>query len=116
VDRATTRTFATGLVVVIAVVGVAVLAAGAATDPAPRSEQVVGVVVDVQSEGLDRVSTFTVRPLDGRLVELSIGILENGTEFPPGHLAEHQVTSKPVRVWYREEGGLLVAFRIEDAG
>lgn len=106
-----------GLVVAIAVLGVvAVLAAGAAKDPEPRSEQVVGVVVDVQSEGLDRVSTFTVRPLDGRLVELSIGVLENGTEFPPGHLAEHQVTSRPVRVWYREEGGLLVAFRIEDAG
>ena len=116
-DRSTRRVF--GLVLLGLVIGVgiaAVLASGAARDPgAPRGDQAVGVIVDVQSEGLDRVSAFTLRPLDGKLIEFSIGVLENGTEFPPGHLPEHQATSTAVRVWYREEAGLLVAFRLEDA-
>jgi hypothetical protein len=117
VDRATTRVFAIALFVLVIVVGsAAALASGSAPDPeAPQGDQAVGVVVDVQSEGLDRVSTFTLRPSDGKLLEFSIGVLENGTEFPPGHLAEHKATSALVRVWYREQDGVLVAFRIEDA-
>ena len=44
-----------------------------------------------------------------------LGDLENGTEFPPGHLVEHQATAQPVRVWYRTENGARVAVRLEDA-
>ena len=51
----------------------------------------------------------------GASVEFEIGDLENGAEFPPGHLVEHQATAQPVRVWYRTEGDAKVAVRLEDA-
>jgi len=83
--------------------------------PAPASP-VEGVVVAVDSAGLDRVSGFTVRLADGAEVPFTIGRLENGTEFPPGLLTEHVVSAEPVRVFFRPEGGGLVVYRIEDAG
>ena len=43
-----------------------------------------------------------------------IGILENGAQFPPGHLAEHMANASPVRVFFRDEGGQLVVYRLED--
>ena len=36
-------------------------------------------------------------------------------QFPPGHLAEHQATAAPVRVWYRMRGDERYALRLEDA-
>jgi hypothetical protein len=77
---------------------------------------VEGVVVAVDSAGLDKVSGFTVRLADGTEVPFTIGTLENGVEFPPGHLTEHVVSAEPVRVLFRPEGGALVVYRIEDAG
>ena len=58
---------------------------------------------------------FAIRTQDGRTVQFRVGQLENGAQFPPGHLGEHQATSVPVRVTYRDEGGELVAIRLEDA-
>jgi len=77
---------------------------------------VVGVVLKVDSAGLDKVSGFTLRTDAGQTLVLSIGVLENGAQFPPGHLAEHLATAAPVRVWFRDENGTLVVYRIEDAG
>ncbi|HYM84850.1 MAG TPA: hypothetical protein VEY67_11940 [Candidatus Dormibacteraeota bacterium] len=77
---------------------------------------VVGVVTKVDSAGLDKVSGFTLRTQDGQVLVVAIGVLENGAQFPPGHLAEHLATAAPVRVWFRDEGARLVAYRIEDAG
>ena len=77
---------------------------------------VVGVVLKVDSAGLDKVSGFTLRTDAGQTLPLSIGILENGAQFPPGHLAEHLATATPVRVWFRDESGKLIVYRIEDAG
>ncbi len=53
---------------------------------------------------------------DNVLVDFGLEELRNGTEFPPGHLAEHQVTAEPVRVFYRDEGGTLQAIWVDDAG
>ena len=39
-----------------------------------------------------------------------------GESFACLHLGEHLASSEPVRVWFREESGELVAYRIEDAG
>ena len=50
------------------------------------------------------------------MVEFRLGELENGDEFPPGHLAEHQATAEPVVVYYRMEGNERFAVRLEDAG
>ena len=81
--------------------------------PMPRTE--VGIVVFVDSVSLTDVRGFAIRTADARTVQFRVGQFENGAEFPPGHLGEHQATSQPVRVTYREEGGELVAIRIEDA-
>ncbi len=88
-----------------------------ATDrPAFPDSPLVGVVTSVDSSGLASVSGFTLRTGDGRTFEIRIGTLENGAEFPPGHLSEHIATAEPVKVSFRVDGTELVAYRIEDAG
>ena len=116
-DRRTFRLFALTLAVVVIVVAVAAtLAGGTAVDPeAPQGEQVVGVVTAIESEGLTDVRSFALRTQDGRDLDFRIGRLENGAEFPPGHLGEHQTLRTLIRVWYRTDGPDLVACRLEDA-
>jgi hypothetical protein len=117
-DRRTRNLFALVLVAVIAATGGAAVllsgtgvgAGGSATSPSA-----VGVIVGVKSEGLDKVREFSLRTQDGATVAFTIGSLENGAVFPPGHLVEHQATAQPVKVWYRSEGGTRIAIRIEDA-
>jgi hypothetical protein len=81
----------------------------------PRSRTEVGVVTAIDAAGLTDVRSFTIRTADARTVTFRVGVLENRTEFPPGHLIEHEATSQPVRVWFHSEGDVLVATRIEDA-
>jgi hypothetical protein len=110
--------FVLALVAVIAVAGGAVffLSGGQAraSDPPAGTVAVVGVVVSVDSGGLTDVRGFTLRTTDGQLLTFGLTDLENGVEFPPGHLAEHQLTASPVRVWYRA-GEPPQAIRLEDA-
>jgi hypothetical protein len=75
-----------------------------------------GIVVAIDSAGLDQVRGFTLRTNSGTTVEFAIGTLESGDEFPPGHLKEHQATAAPVLVFFRPDGANLVVYRIEDAG
>jgi hypothetical protein len=84
--------------------------------PIVPESPVAGIVVAVDSVGLDQVKGFTLRTNDGETIDFTLGTLENGTEFPPGHLKEHQTTASPVLVFFREENGALVVYRIEDAG
>ena len=118
-DRRTRNLFAFALVFVIAATGgAAVLLGGAGGNPdggSANTPSVSGVIVGVDSEGLDKVRGFSVRTADGTTVAFIIGRLENGVTFPPGHLVEHQATAQPVRVWYRTEGETRVAIRLEDA-
>ena len=83
--------------------------------PVPDSP-VAGIVVDVTSAGLSQVTGFTLRTNSGETIQFMIGTLENGDEFPPGHLKEHQAAASPVLVFFREANGQLVVYRIEDAG
>jgi hypothetical protein len=117
VDPRTRRLFAVVLVALVIVVGaVATLAGGTVRDPdAPDGDGAVGIVVGLDSAGLTDVRGFTLRTDDGRDLVFRIGTLENGAEFPPGHLGEHQAFATRIRVWYRSVGDLLVAFRLEDA-
>jgi hypothetical protein len=117
VDRGTFRLFVAVLVVlVVAVAAAATIFGGTAGDPeAPQGEQAVGIVTAIDSSGLTAVHGFTLRTQDGTDFDFTIGTLENGAEFPPGHLAEHQALGSPVRVWYRTDGDTRVAFRLEDA-
>ena len=84
--------------------------------PVFPASPVEGVVVAVDSAGLDRVRSFELRTTTG-VTRFEIGTLENPTEFPPAHLAEHQASSSPVRVYFRVEAGgySAVAYRLEDA-
>lgn len=121
VDRRTRNIFALLLVVVVAVTGGAALLLSDTSIPddpegPPQTTFVEGVVVAVDSAGLGDVRGFTLRRVGGEMIEFRLGELENPTEFPPGHLAEHQATAVPVRVWYRMEGAELYAVRLEDAG
>ena len=85
-----------------------------AVSPAPSDlASVDGVIVGVEGEGLGNVRSFDLRLADGTVRVFTLEALENGTTFPPGHLAEHQVSAQPVRVWYRP--GTLQATRLEDA-
>jgi len=108
------------LIVVVAITGGAalVLSDTSLIDPdgPPDTTQVEGVVVAVDSSGLADVRGFTLRRPGGETLEFRLGELENGAEFPPGHLAEHQATAQPVVVYYRMEGNERFAVRLEDAG
>jgi len=82
----------------------------------PGTESMTGVVVHVDNaRGLGDVRGFTLRRPGGELVEFGLRELQNGTQFPPGHLAEHQATAQPVQVWFRVDGGERLALRLEDA-
>jgi hypothetical protein len=75
-----------------------------------------GVVVEVRATGLTEVQGFTLRPTRGGAnLVFTLGPLENATQFPPGHLKEHEATGTPVRVYYTSSNGQLVAYRLEDA-
>ena len=75
-----------------------------------------GVVIEVDSAGLGDVRGFTLRPGNSPFsFSFVLGTLENATEFSPSHLAEHQVSSEPIRAWFRIEGDERVVYRLEDA-
>ncbi len=87
-----------------------------ATAVSVPASPVTGVLTGITSAGLAEVSGFRTRLADGTELSFRIGTLENGVEFPPGHLAEHLASSTPVRVFFRVEGPDLIVYRIEDAG
>ncbi len=76
----------------------------------------MGIILTIDSSGLTQVHGFTLRTSEGEVLSFTIGQLDNPTQFPPGHLAEHQASASPVRVFFRSEQGSLVVYRLEDAG
>ena len=123
--RVLSRAGAAGVVVLALVLGVSLAACGAQVSPSasapgsagPRApvSPVVGLVQTIDSAGLSNVKGFTLRTADGDVLTFVIGHLENETQFPPGHLGEHQALAAPVRVFFRSENGQLVVYRLEDA-
>ena len=105
------RRLVVGIGLAIAILAVAV--AVSLGRPAARTE--IGVVVFVDSVSLTDVRRFAIRTSDGRIVFFAVGRLENGAQFPPGHLGEHEATASPIRVTYRDDNGEHVAVRLEDA-
>ena len=116
-DRRTRNLFVFALALLIVVSGGVAILLGTATtsNRSATAPSIVGVIVGVRSEGLDKVRGFDLRTADGSIDPFTIGILENGAVFPPGHLVEHQATAQPVRVWYQTDGATRVAIRLEDA-
>jgi hypothetical protein len=108
----TARRLGVGAGLLIAV-GALAIAIWSIVGQAPQTE--TGLVVAVDASGLTNVRGFSIRTSDGRTVVFKIGVLENGAQFPPGHLLEHAATGVRVVVTYRTEGSDLVAIRLDDA-
>jgi hypothetical protein len=121
VDRRTRNLFALALVVIVVLTGGAALllgggaAAPAIPTPPADASTVDGVVVGVDAQTLTDVRSFELRTSDGRILTFGLAQLENGAQFAPGHLAEHQATAIPVRVWYRYGADPLEALYLLDA-
>jgi hypothetical protein len=120
-----------GVLVVLAIValaacGVAGTSGGAGGSPSvvpsvgsPRSSgslvsPIVGVPIHLDTQGFTQVKAFTLRMDDGSEATFAMGPLENATQFPPNHIAEHLAGSTKVKVFFRDEGGTPTAYRIED--
>ena len=106
-----------GTIGILVLLAAAQQLAGRPTASPDVSSPVHGVIIAVDSAGLGDVRGFTLRPSSGPFAfAFELGTLENPTEFPPGHLAEHLASSQPVRVYFRraEDGGHIV-YRLEDA-
>jgi hypothetical protein len=74
-----------------------------------------GIVIGVDASSLSDVQGFTLRT-SGRVgLYFVLGVLENAAEFSPSHLAEHQVSSEAIRVWFRIDNGQRLVYRLEDA-
>jgi hypothetical protein len=104
--------------VVVAAVAAGCVPGGSLAPPATPSitSPVEGVVVSVDAASIGDVRGFTLRPANSPFsFGFILGTLENPTEFPPSHLAEHQATSQPVRVYFRTANGIHTAYRLEDA-
>lgn len=114
-DRRTRNLFLLVLVVLVVGTGAAATLLNNPTSGPPGTTPVVGVVVAVDARTLTDVRTFDLRTSDGTILRFGLGELQNGVQFPPGHLAEHKLTAAPVRVWYRTAGDQLLAIRLEDA-
>ena len=105
------------LLVLLGAVALVVLLVVAATMVigGPGRQVETGVVVAVQATSLSDVQGFSIRTADGRTVDFRVGSLENASQFPPGHLAEHKVSLVPIRVTYVQQPDGLSAVRLEDA-
>ena len=97
----------------------AVVGAGCAGTPAGTSTRttpasVTGVVVDVSSQGLGKVTGFVLKDGD-RSYKITIDP-EVDYSFPLDHLNEHRATGAPVQVKLdQQRGDAMVALSIEDA-
>ena len=117
------------LVAIVAVTGGAALLLGGGGGPIPTApptsapssggvtpaSPVSGVIVAVDSRGLDDIRAFSLRTGDGTILEFDLREMRDTAAFPLGHLAEHQATAEPVRVSFRDEDGVLIATAIDDA-
>ena len=82
---------------------------------APLTSPVDGIVVKIDTSGLNDFRGFQLRLDSGQVVAFALGRLENATEFPPSHLPEHMAASDRLRVTFMDEGGTLVVHRIDHA-
>jgi hypothetical protein len=80
---------------------------------APKTSTITGVVVDVTSPELGRVTRFSLTS-EGRVVVIHIDPSVH-YDFAPAHLQEHLTSAEPVTVRARRRGGKLYALSIEDA-
>ena len=76
----------------------------------------VGVIIDVQATSLTQIESFTLRDDGG--ATLVFQVAPEAAQDPqeglfPGHLRTHALAVEQVTVFYQEEGGVLLALRLE---
>lgn len=76
-------------------------------------DEVTGVIIDVESQGIGQVDSFELKDGD-ETYEIRIDP-ERDYEFNLGHLHEHLQASEPVKVELESRDGFLFAVAIEDA-
>jgi hypothetical protein len=84
--------------------------------PAPAEDapsEVTGVLLDVDSNGVDDVQSFTLKDGDDTYEIFIADDVDYG--FPLGHLSEHLTSGDPVNVPLEERDGKLYALSIDDA-
>jgi hypothetical protein len=92
--------------------------AGCTTPPATAQTRTAhGVLLEVQSPGIQQVERFTLRTDDGQ--ELTFVAAPNfnagaSHAMTPGHMRQHMAMADPVTVTYREENGALIALSATD--
>jgi len=117
-DRGTRNVFAAVIGAIVALTLAVTLLFGGSPrnqDPPKDATSIDGVVVGVRSVALNQVTGFSVRTTDQGTIDFVLGELDDGTQFQPGHLVEHQAAAIPVRIWFRTVDGEKVAIRLEDA-
>ena len=103
----------------LVVVGIAALVFAACSDdgddegPSGVDDSYTGVVTSLESEGLNKVTSFELKTQDDETVEI---LIDEGVSygFPLGHLEEHRITAAPVEVVVDVRDGDLFAQSIED--
>jgi hypothetical protein len=104
------------LVLVLVLASALAACGGDSDEPAegPAPDKVTGLVVSVESTGLNEVTSFEVKE-DEETYEILIDE-EINYGFPLGHIEEHRKTAAPVEVELVERDGRLYATSILDAG
>ena len=78
---------------------------------------ITGVILDVESSSLTELDSFTVRSNDGEVLVFLVdpdAPLDPQGGLLPGHLLGHMQAAEQVTVYYRTDGGVLLAVRLED--
>ena len=88
-------------------------ASGEAVAAEDAPDEVTGVLLEVESEGLGEVTSFLLKDGDDRYEIFIASDVEYG--FDLGHLNEHLTTGDPVTVPLEVRGDKLYALSIDDA-
>jgi hypothetical protein len=93
------------------------LAACSAPPATTQTHTVRGVLLDVESPGIQKVDGFTLRSDDGQELHFSTAPdFNQGVAhlMTPGHMRQHMALGDPVEVTYRDENGEHVALSAVD--
>jgi hypothetical protein len=93
------------------------LVACSAPSASAQPHTVRGVLLDVESPGIQRVDSFTLRTNDGQELQFSASPdFNQGVAhlMTPGHMRQHMALGDPVEVTYRDESGRHVALSATD--
>ena len=75
-----------------------------------------GAILDVTGSSLTQVDSFTLLVADGEVLTFYIApdaSKDPAEGFIPGHMRGHSLAAEQVTVYCRDEGGVLLALRLE---